>query len=290
MASDNNIDTGGVPVQAPSAHRGGGRRGAAAVVNKAAPVEATSSGRKRKRGTRPPIPTCSSDEILDLTIDPADIADASVANWCDNNLRILCEICAQEVGLGNRSSTHLNKTGYKNLINKFKERTGLLYTRRQFKNKWDKLKAEHTIWKKLIKQSGIGWKEGTRNIDMPDDWWLKMDKEIKGVMWFKEQGLQNEENISKMFDGLLNTGDDHWNPSSGVAPSHSLGERSTNYADEGEADNDEDDSDPDEVTEVLPTSGKGKKVVDIDSKKGKKPKTSGGHWFQEQMEQMVIEF
>ncbi|KAK3138047.1 hypothetical protein QOZ80_5AG0363780 [Eleusine coracana subsp. coracana] len=107
-------------------------------------------------------------------------------------------------------------------------------------------------------------------------------------MRFKEQGLQKEENVSKMFDGLLNTGDDHWNPSSGVSPSHSLGEGSTNYANEGEPDNDEeDDSDPDEVTAVLPTSGKGKKAADIDSKKGKKPKTSGGHWFQEQTEQMV---
>ncbi|GJM89702.1 hypothetical protein PR202_ga05914 [Eleusine coracana subsp. coracana] len=96
-------------------------------------------------------------------------------------------------------------------------------------------------------------------------------------MRFKEQGLQKEENVSKMFDGLLNTGDDHWNPSSGVAPSHSLGEGSTNYANKGEPDNDEeDDSDPDDVTAVLPTSGKGKKAADIDSKKGKKPKTSGG--------------
>lgn len=101
-----------------------------------------------------------------------------VADWSERNLRILCEICADEVRLGNRANTHLNKTGYRNLIKRFKERTGLLYTRVQFKNRWDKLKVEYGIWKQLTKQTGIGWKEGTRNIDMPAEWWIKTDKVI----------------------------------------------------------------------------------------------------------------
>jgi hypothetical protein len=49
----------------------------------------------------------------------------SLADWCDENTRIVCEIFADEVLKGNRSSTHLSKTGYKNVIERFKDRTGL---------------------------------------------------------------------------------------------------------------------------------------------------------------------
>ncbi|GJN12742.1 hypothetical protein PR202_ga31048 [Eleusine coracana subsp. coracana] len=97
-------------------------------------------------------------------------------------------------------------------------------------------------------------------------------------MKFKEQGLQNEDKLAKMFDDLMNTGEDHWNPSSGVAPSHSnAGEESTNNGgDEDEVDNEEDDdSEPEEVT---PASAKGKKHAGKDTNKGTKPKTSGRQW------------
>jgi hypothetical protein len=48
-----------------------------------------------------------------------------IADWCDENTRIAYEIFADEVLKGNRSSTHLSKTDYKNVIERFKDRTGL---------------------------------------------------------------------------------------------------------------------------------------------------------------------
>ena len=83
----------------------------------------------------------------------------SSAAWTDENTRILCEIFAEEVENGNRSNTHLNKAGYKNVIQKFNQRTGRLYERKQFKNKWEKLKGDYTVWKELNNQTGIGWDE-----------------------------------------------------------------------------------------------------------------------------------
>ena len=61
----------------------------------------------------------------------------------------MCDIFADEVLKGNRENTHLSKTGYKNVIQRFKDRTGIQYNKRQFKNKWDKLKGEYAVWKKL---------------------------------------------------------------------------------------------------------------------------------------------
>ena len=89
-----------------------------------------------------------------------------------------------------------------------------------------------------------------------------------------------------MFEDLRNTGDDHWCASSGARPSQTnldCDASPINLDDEDEADND-DDSEPEEVT---PTSVRGKRGRVADNKKGKKPKTSGGLWFQEQMGKIV---
>jgi hypothetical protein len=77
---------------------------------------------------------------------------------------------------GNRDSTHLNKTGYSNIITRFKDRTGLLYTRKQFKNKWDKMKHDYGIWKHLTKETGLGWSESGKDIVMTDAWWKETAK------------------------------------------------------------------------------------------------------------------
>lgn len=99
----------------------------------------------------------------------------STAIWGDEYTRIVCEIFVDEVIKGNRSNTHLNKAGYQNVIQKFKDRTGIVYNRKQFKNKWDRLKLDYGIWKQLTRQTGLGW-DANGNIDMPEDWWKRMAK------------------------------------------------------------------------------------------------------------------
>ena len=102
---------------------------------------------------------------------------------------------------------------------------------------------------------------------------------VKGSGRFRYKGLQNEDNLSIMFEDLRNTGDDHWGPSSGVAPSQAI---PLDDDDENEGEN-EDDSDPDEVT----PSARPKRGKSQGNAKGKKTKTSGGQWFQEQMDKLV---
>lgn len=98
------------------------------------------------------------------------------ADWCDENTRIVCELFADEVEKGNRDTTHLSKTGYLNMITRFKDRTGFLYTRKQFKNKWDRLKVDYGIWKQLTKQTGLGWSASGKDIDMTEAWWKETAK------------------------------------------------------------------------------------------------------------------
>jgi hypothetical protein len=103
-----------------------------------------------------------------------DFVGNNLVDWCDENTRIVCEIFADEVLKGNRSSTHLSKIGYKNVIERFKDRTGIDYTRKQFKNKWDKCKKDYDIRKRLTtKETRIGWDESKKNIVMTEAWWKK---------------------------------------------------------------------------------------------------------------------
>ena len=94
----------------------------------------------------------------------------------EENTRIVCELLVEQVKCGNRSSTHLNNAGYKNVIDKFKEKTGLSYTRTQFKNKWSKLRGEYNVWKILGKQTGKGWDAKKGTYDFSENWWKKAKK------------------------------------------------------------------------------------------------------------------
>ncbi|TVU25636.1 hypothetical protein EJB05_28140, partial [Eragrostis curvula] len=232
---------------------------AAANANATEPP-AASNRRKRGRPSKPPTPPTAANVDADITDLTRNEKDKSVADWGEENLRIVCELFAHEVDIGNRSSTHLSTGGYLNVMKRFKDITGISYTRKQFKNKWDKLKQDHTIWKKLTKQTGLGWDETEKNIKMPDEWWSRMAKQIKGSGRFKHQGLQHEDKLD-IID---------------VPPSQ---------VDENDAidlDNDEENEDSDDDFEELPTPTSGATRRANVNDKQKKPKTIVRHWLKEQ--------
>jgi hypothetical protein len=63
---------------------------------------------------------------------------------------------------GNIPNTHLNNVGYDEVIKGFFQCTGIMLKRSQLKNKWDKLKNDVSVWRKLMrKQTGTGWSWST---------------------------------------------------------------------------------------------------------------------------------
>jgi hypothetical protein len=93
-------------------------------------------------------------------------------DWNVENTRILCALLAEQVEKGNRPNTFLNSVGYAEVEKGFKDRVGIELVKGQIKNKWDKLKEDFKAWKKLTtRQTGIGWNNGTINMD--DEWWKK---------------------------------------------------------------------------------------------------------------------
>jgi hypothetical protein len=97
-------------------------------------------------------------------------------DWNDENTKVLCELFAEQMKAYNRSDTQLNRTGYTNVIEKFKDRTGLSYSKMQFKNKWDNMRAEYANWKRIAKATRIGWDLVKKTYQTIDAWWKKINE------------------------------------------------------------------------------------------------------------------
>ena len=94
------------------------------------------------------------------------------AEWNDEHTTLICELFVEQVRAGNRPNTHINNTGYSLVAEKFEQRTGLLYTKTQLKNKWDKLKRDYINWKELLARGkGLRWNNGKGTITADNDWW-----------------------------------------------------------------------------------------------------------------------
>jgi hypothetical protein len=91
-----------------------------------------------------------------------------------------------------------------------------------------------------------------------------------------------------MFEDIRNTSEDHWNPSSGVAPTQHeappVSSTIINLDEEGQEDINNEESEAEEET---PTSRKSKRTKVQARAKGKKPKTSSGRWSQQQMGELM---
>ncbi|XP_051207086.1 L10-interacting MYB domain-containing protein isoform X2 [Lolium perenne] len=93
------------------------------------------------------------------------------AVWDAYHTRVFCDICMDEVNANNRDGGCLSRKGYKNLGEKFTEKTGKQFTKKQFKNKWDALKKDYTGWMELQNATGLGWDPVTKTMDADDEWW-----------------------------------------------------------------------------------------------------------------------
>ncbi|XP_021311648.1 L10-interacting MYB domain-containing protein [Sorghum bicolor] len=196
-------------------------------------------------------------------------------DWNIENTRILCGLMAEQVEKGNRPNTFLNSVGYAEVEKGFKDRTGIVLTKNQIKNKWDKLKEDFKAWRKLTTmQTGIGWNNGTINMD--DEWWKKARADIPGCGKFRKQPLQNEDELAICFQGIVNIGSDHWNP---------CGNTSTMAVDDVVPVDDEvaalGGTQEEELDEVTPSPSSGKRPARPFHGTCKKPKTANAVLIQE---------
>jgi hypothetical protein len=70
-----------------------------------------------------------------------------------------------------RPNTHFDKAGWKFIVQSFKDQTGLSLSKSQLKNKWDGIKKDWRVWKKLITETRVGWSTELGTISATDEWW-----------------------------------------------------------------------------------------------------------------------
>jgi len=71
-------------------------------------------------------------------------------------LHTFCDIYIKVIEKGMRPNTHFDKDSWKYITTTFKEQIGHGFTKAQLKNKWDKMKRNWRIWKKLISETRVG--------------------------------------------------------------------------------------------------------------------------------------
>uniref|UniRef100_A0A6V7QVV1 Myb/SANT-like domain-containing protein n=1 Tax=Ananas comosus var. bracteatus TaxID=296719 RepID=A0A6V7QVV1_ANACO len=133
------------------------------------------------------------------------------ATWERNVVYIFCDLCIQEIELGNKPGTHFNKIGWNRLVSNFNKDTGKEYDRMQLKNKWDQLKKDWKQWKQLRKnEMGFEWNQRKRTIDASDEWWQNKLKDFPDAAKFRFQGIEPEleQKLDRMFMSMDPIGED----------------------------------------------------------------------------------
>ncbi|CAM0945371.1 unnamed protein product [Alopecurus aequalis] len=123
------------------------------------------------------------------------------ANWDAVAAQAFCEICAQEKLDGNRPTAFLSHTGYQNLEKKFYERTKRVYTRKQFKNRWDAVKSLYLAWKYYrSRATGLGWNSDKMTFTADEGWWKEIIEGNKLCAGFRDGPPPYLKELETMFE------------------------------------------------------------------------------------------
>ncbi|XP_055814204.1 L10-interacting MYB domain-containing protein-like [Solanum dulcamara] len=102
----------------------------------------------------------------------------SNAKWDDDaNIKFI-DLCENEIRQGRRPHTHLNRDGWNNVVEGFNRAMGKNYDKKQMKNRWDNMKKDWILFKKLMRgETGLGWDTTKNTIMADDDWWERKIKD-----------------------------------------------------------------------------------------------------------------
>nr|ABF97686.1 transposon protein, putative, CACTA, En/Spm sub-class [Oryza sativa Japonica Group] len=122
--------------------------------------------------------------------------------WSDDEIGIFLEACLEELSAMTITSTCPKPQGYKNLIQKMKERIGRNLTKDQVKYIWCQCRKRWMLWTWLeSKATGIGRDPITQAIVADDNWWEDKDQKKDGARVFKDSPLKHIDLHCAIFSG-----------------------------------------------------------------------------------------
>ncbi|CAL5349293.1 unnamed protein product [Camellia sinensis] len=133
-----------------------------------------------------------------------------------DNTKMFLQLVIAEMDVGNRQPCGLSMTGYKNVAYKFLDKTGLLHSAKQMKNKFDNLKKDWVAWKKLEYAAqgltGFGYDQEAGLFTAPDHWWAKMQAMNNRCAKFKTKPLEHLELMERVYSSATATRKHAWTP------------------------------------------------------------------------------
>ncbi|XP_028080132.1 L10-interacting MYB domain-containing protein-like [Camellia sinensis] len=130
------------------------------------------------------------------------------AHWDAKSNEIFIKLCVEQVKVGHRPGTHLDRVGWENVITTFKTMTGKAYQRIQMKNHWDVLKKDWLLWNNLLRgETGLGRDTLAGAISASDEWWTKKLERYPNAAKFRRMPLQFSEALDILFLDAAITGE-----------------------------------------------------------------------------------
>lgn len=71
------------------------------------------------------------------------------ANWDSIQTKRFLNLCLEQVKEGRRPGSHFTKKDWLKIQSGFVDKTGKRYDQPQLKNKWDNIKKDYKLWRKL---------------------------------------------------------------------------------------------------------------------------------------------
>ncbi|KAL2525426.1 L10-interacting MYB domain-containing protein [Abeliophyllum distichum] len=130
------------------------------------------------------------------------------AQWDPEAKRVFISLCEEEIIAGRRPGSHFTPEGWKNIVEGFYSITGRQYSKAQFKNQWDTMKAEFVVFNELMhRETGIGIDPVTNTIDAPSEWWARKIKEHDKYRKFRGRDVSLfQHHYPTLFEGISTTG------------------------------------------------------------------------------------
>ncbi|XP_058202269.1 L10-interacting MYB domain-containing protein-like isoform X1 [Rhododendron vialii] len=141
------------------------------------------------------------------------------AKWTSALTKSLLEACAEEIEDFGRPLNGFNHQAWLRILNAFLGKTGKLWTEDQLKNQHDCLKDDWKAWIIVV----LGRDPETGAITGPNHWWANMIAQNKDVAKFKEQGLEHEDLMERVFGDVATMGNNAIFPGDGLSDIESEG-------------------------------------------------------------------